>query len=64
MPKTITITEEDFNKAITQVMEDSTEEPTLKQSVEAMMLYIIGGVAFAKQVRDELFHDNCEETND
>ena len=63
MPKTITITKEDFDNAVTKVMESSMEDPTLKRSAEAMMLYTIGGVTFAKQVRDELFHDDCEETN-
>ena len=63
MPKTITITKEDFDNAIAQVMANSMEDPTLKKSAEAMMLYTIGGVTFAKHVRDKLFHDDCEETD-
>lgn len=61
MPKTITITKEDFDNAIVQVMANSMEDPTLKKSAEAMMVYTLGGFTFAKQVGDILFHDDCEE---
>ena len=61
MPKTIIITKEDFDDAVVQVMANNMENPTLKENVEALMLYITGGVSFAKHVGDILFHDDCEE---
>ena len=61
MPKTITITREDFDNAIAQVMANCMEDPILRENAGAMMLYTLGGVTFAKHVGDELFHDDCEE---
>lgn len=51
----IMVTEEDFDRAITMNMVKSINDPHFEGHPETAMVYSMGGVAFAKQVKNILF---------
>ena len=52
---TIIITEEDFDQAIMTNMANSLRNPHFEDHPDAAMIYSLGGVAFAKEVKNILF---------
>lgn len=53
--KTITITEEDFDRAITTSMDNSLRDPRFEGNLSAAMMYTLGGAVFAREVKNTLF---------
>lgn len=51
----IMVTEEDFDRAIMTNMANSIHDPHFEGHPEAAMMYSMGGVAFAKEVKNILF---------
>lgn len=52
---TITITEEDFDRAVTMNMAKSFQDPHFKGNPDAAVVYSMGGIIFAKEVKNILF---------
>ena len=51
----IMITKEDFDRAIMMTMAKNLQDPHFEGHPDAAMLYSMGGVAFAKEVKNILF---------
>lgn len=51
----IMVTEEDFDRAVTMNMVRSIQDPHFEGHPDAAMMYSMGGVAFAKEVKNILF---------
>lgn len=51
----IMITEEDFDQAIMANMARAVHDPHFEGHPDAAMMYSLGGVAFAKEVKNILF---------
>ena len=51
----ILVTEEDFDRAIAQNLVASLHDPHFEKQPDAALMYTMGGVAFAKEVKHILF---------
>lgn len=59
----VMVTEEDFDRAIMANMIKSLNDPHFDGHPDAAMMYVLGGMAFAKEVKRILFGKK-EEDND
>jgi hypothetical protein len=51
----IVITEEDFDRAVATNMAKGLHDPHFKGHADAAFVYVMGGMAFAKEVKNILF---------
>lgn len=49
------ITKEEFNEAVHSVMEKQTQDPKFKENPTGLLLFTESGLAFATDLRRELF---------
>lgn len=61
-PRTITITEEQFSKAVTDEMMSIVNDPKIADKGQGAFLFAMGGASFAHSVGRRLFGTNNDET--